>query len=130
MLWAGESGNVIAAYNAFDIATLPSAFGEGFPNVVGEAMACGTPVVGTDIGDVRSIVGELGEVVPPGQPDLLCAAWARLRLRLAQDPDLRGAARNSVVTRYSVDAMVDRTEEIFTQLMAGRPAGEIARRFA
>src|SRR5262245_56352612 len=40
LLWAGESGNVIAAYNAFDIATLPSAFGEGFPNVVGEAMAC------------------------------------------------------------------------------------------
>ena len=45
LVWAGENGNLNAAYNAFDIATLSSAFGEGFPNVVGEAMACGIPVV-------------------------------------------------------------------------------------
>ncbi len=130
LVWAGESGNVNAAYNAFDIATLPSAFGEGFPNVVGEAMACGIPVVGTDTGDVRSIVGELGEVVPPRQPELLCAAWARLRQRLAQEPRLRDAARNSIIARYGVDAMVGRTEEILVQLMAGQPPGDIARQFA
>ena len=64
-----------AVYNAFDIATLASAFGEGFPNAVGEAMACGIPVAATDVGDVRSIAGSSGEVVPPKNPDLLCAAW-------------------------------------------------------
>jgi glycosyltransferase involved in cell wall biosynthesis len=130
LLWTGEIDNVRAAYNAFDIATLPSAFGEGFPNVIGEAMACGIPVVGTDIGDVRLIVGEFGEVVPPRLPELLCAAWTRLRQRLAQDPGLRDAVRTSVLARYSVDAMVDRTEIIFTQLMADRPADDIARQFA
>jgi glycosyltransferase involved in cell wall biosynthesis len=130
LFWAGEVDNVRATYNAFDIATLASAFGEGFPNVVGEAMACGIPVVGTDIGDVRPIVGELGEVVPPRQPELLSAAWARLRQRLAQEAGLREAVRNFVVACYSVDAMVDRTEEIFTQLMADRPADDIARQFA
>src|SRR5258708_8170503 len=62
---AGEIRDVKAAYSAFDIATLPSAFGEGFPNVVGEAMACGIPVAATDMGDVRAIVAEVGETVPP-----------------------------------------------------------------
>jgi glycosyltransferase involved in cell wall biosynthesis len=130
VVWAGEIGDVRAAYSAFDVATLSSAFGEGFPNAVGEAMACGVPVVGTDVGDVRAIVGESGELVPPRQPDLLCAAWARLRHRLAQDPGLREVARNSIVANYSVGVMVQRTEDILSLLCAGRSVSELARAFA
>jgi glycosyltransferase involved in cell wall biosynthesis len=130
LVWAGEIGDVRAAYSAFDIATLPSAFGEGFPNVVGEAMACGAPVVATDVGDTGTIVGPHGEVVPPGRPDLLSAGWARLRRRLAENPDLRTVARDAIVTNYGLDAMVRRTEAVLSQLVAGRPAGEIAREFA
>jgi glycosyltransferase involved in cell wall biosynthesis len=130
MVWTGELGDVKAAYNAFDIATLPSAFGEGFPNVIGEAMACGTPVVATDVGDARAIVGTYGEVVPPGEPESLAAGWTRLRQRLAQDPSLREAARAAIVASYGLDAMVLRSEAILAQLVAGRPAAEIAREFA
>jgi glycosyltransferase involved in cell wall biosynthesis len=130
VLWAGESVDTKAACNAFDIATLSSAFGEGFPNVIGEAMACGVPVAATDVGDVRRIVGTLGEVVPPGRPDLLCAAWRRLRQRLALEPGLREAARSAIVSNYSVDAMVQRSEDILARLVAGQPAQEIARDFA
>ena len=129
VLWVGEVGDMKAAYNAFDIATLSSAFGEGFPNVIGEAMACGTPVAATDVGDVRLITGELGEVVPPRNPDLLCAAWRRLRRRLAEDPRLRNDVRGRIVANYSLDTMVRRTEDALGQLMAGRPAQEIAREF-
>src|SRR5207244_7393694 len=103
VVWAGEVGDVRAAYNAFDIATLSSAFGEGFPNMVGEAMACGVPVAATDVGDVHLIAGELGEVVPPKNPDLLYAAWRRLRQRVAQDPGLRNNARERIVTNYSLE---------------------------
>lgn len=129
VLWADEVGDMKAVYNAFDIATLASAFGEGFPNVVGEAMACGVPVAATDVGDVRAIVGASGEVVPPGSPDLLCAAWRSLRQRLAHDPSLRENNRAAIVADYSLAAMVRRSEDVLTQLMTERPARQIARDF-
>jgi glycosyltransferase involved in cell wall biosynthesis len=119
VVWAGEIANVAAAYNAFDITTLPSAFGEGFPNAVGESMACGTPVVATDVGDVRAIIGELGDVVPPKRPDLLCAGWERLRQRLAQDASLHDAVRKAIIANYGVEAMLERTENALLRVVAG-----------
>jgi glycosyltransferase involved in cell wall biosynthesis len=130
LTFAGEMADVKAAYNAFDIATLSSAYGEGFPNVIAEAMACGIPVVATDVGDARAIVGEFGEVVPSRDPQLLCAGWTRLRQRMAGTGGAREAMRHSIVAGYGIDAMVGRTQDIFTRLVAGRPAEEIARDFA
>ena len=117
IVWAGEIRDTHAVYNALDIATLSSAFGEAFPNVVGEAMACGVPVVATDIGDIATIVGELGEIVPPGEPDRLCAAWAKMRQRLKDEPDIRDALRQRVVENYGVDAMVAQTERELAKII-------------
>jgi glycosyltransferase involved in cell wall biosynthesis len=52
---------------------------EGWPNVVHEALGCGTPVVVTDIGGVREMVGceEHGLIVPPGDAPLLAAGLRR-----------------------------------------------------
>jgi glycosyltransferase involved in cell wall biosynthesis len=130
VVWAGEIADVKAAYNSFNIATLSSSFGEGFPNAIGEAMACGVPVVATNIGDVRWIVGEFGEVVPPSNPDLLCAGWSRLRARLARDPGLREQVRGAIIASYGMEAMLDRTETILSQLVGGRPPAEIGRDLA
>jgi glycosyltransferase involved in cell wall biosynthesis len=125
VVWAGEIDDVKAAYNSFNIATLSSSFGEGFPNAIGEAMACGVPVVATNIGDVRWIVGEFGEVVPPSNPDLLCAGWTRLRARLARDPSLREQVRGTIIASCGVEAMLGRTEAILSQLVAGRKTDRI-----
>jgi glycosyltransferase involved in cell wall biosynthesis len=116
VLWLGERRDLRGAYNACDFATLTSSFGEAFPNVVGEAMACGVPMVATDVGDTRSIVGALGEIVPPQRPDLLFAAWERMRLRLGNDAQLRDAARAAIVNRFSVDQMVEGTEALLKDL--------------
>lgn len=117
--FTGEQKDVVSVYNAFDIATLSSAFGEGFPNVIGEAMACGVPVAATDVGDACKIIGDYGVIVPPRQPDLLSAAWVQLRQRLISEPELRQSARAHIVKNFSVDAMIERTECVLTQVCEG-----------
>lgn len=49
-------------YPALDLLVVPSLWGEAFPNVIGEAMATGVPVVATPLGDVPQIVGDQGFV--------------------------------------------------------------------
>ena len=109
-MWTPASNNVLGVYNALDLATLPSANGEGFANVVGEAMACGVPVVVTDAGDSALIVANAEQVVPIRQPEALAAAWLRV---LALTPDERarlGAQQRArIEENFQVRHLVEKT---------------------
>ena len=87
----GERKDVPEIVPALDVAVLCSAWGEGFPNVLGEAMACGVPCLATDVGDCRSLLAGIGEVVPPRDAGALAAGLERL-VRL---PDRRSARAGS-----------------------------------
>lgn len=100
-------------YPGFDVHCISSAFGEGFPNVVAEAMACGVPGVVTDVGDAANIVGTTGWVVPPRQPVQLGDTLARA---LSGTKAGTGAtARDRIVSLFSVDQLIERTEAALLQ---------------
>jgi glycosyltransferase involved in cell wall biosynthesis len=110
----GERHDIPDIVAGLDVATLPSAWGEGFPNVLGEAMACGVPCVTTDIGDSAWIVGRTGFVVPPRDPEALADALGRV---VALGPEgrrqLGAAARARVLEHFEVDDIVGRYQALY-----------------
>lgn len=102
--------------NALDILTISST-SEGFPTVLGEAMACGIPCVATDVGDCRAIIGETGRVVSPGNAEALAEAWNELLILPAQERrDLGRAARERICSSYGIDGVVERYQNLYEEL--------------
>jgi len=102
----GEREDVPEIMPAFDLLCLSSRV-EGFPNVVGEAMACGVPCVATDVGDTARVIAQTGWIVPPRNSAALVAALSEaLALPCESLRALGQAARKRIVKSYSLDAVV------------------------
>jgi len=102
---------------ACDLFTLSSAFGEGFPNVVGEAMSCAVPSVATDVGDSAFLIGDTGRVVPPRDPARLVDAWNEL-LNLDRESlaALGDRARQRVQRNFDIHSIAQRYETLYSEL--------------
>jgi glycosyltransferase involved in cell wall biosynthesis len=108
----GERGDVPRVLGAFDIFVSSSAFGEGFSNAIMEAMAAGLPVVATDVGDARRIVGDAGIIVPSRDPGALAAALRTL----AGDPERRRELGRRGRTRVEAQFTLARAAASFDAL--------------
>jgi glycosyltransferase involved in cell wall biosynthesis len=110
VLWLQAHSEVRGVYNAIDV-FCSSSLSEGFPNVIGEAMACGRQCVVTDVGDSALVVGETGVVVPPDDAEKLAAGLlGRLAL---ETPNLR--ARQRILENFTVSQLGDKTEDALLQ---------------
>jgi glycosyltransferase involved in cell wall biosynthesis len=116
----GERSDAARITATFDIATCSST-GEGFPNIIGEAMASGVPVVTTDVGDARLIVGDTGVVVPLANPKALAKGWQDvLDLGAEGITALGERARARVSDHYDIDGVAEQYATIYRNLASKR----------
>lgn len=103
----GQIDNIHTVLPAMDYVTQTSVFGEGFPNVIGEAMACGVECFCTDVGDSLEVIGDTGYKIAPRDPIALAQQW-RNALELATEENVkrRLKVRERISQRYRIDNIV------------------------
>ena len=112
----GRRTDVSRLTAALDVAVCCS-WGEGFPNVVGEAMACGVPCVVTDVGECAEIVGDTGQVVLPGDMENLAQKIISvLELPTDRRNRLCADARNRITQHYSLSSIINQYQKLYQSL--------------
>ena len=104
---------VLAALDVF----VSSSAVEGFPNAIGEAMACGVPCVVTDAGDSARLVGDTGMVVPVREPDALADGVLKM-IGLGEDgrTTLGAMARRRVQDLFGIEGAARQYEELYREM--------------
>lgn len=115
--WLGRRRDVAALLDAADGFVLGSAW-EGMPLALGEAMAMEKPVVATDVGGVRELVGEAGVLVPAKNATALSEAMLAVMERSPEERAAMGrAARERVLQNFRMDAKADEWEALYRSLL-------------
>jgi glycosyltransferase involved in cell wall biosynthesis len=121
----GVRQNIAELLPGFDVFALTSAWGEAFSLALGEAMASGVPVVATDIGDSRWLVGSLGVIVPPRDCDALASGLAQLLCLSSDDRLTLGqSARQRILENFSLHLYVQRHLDLYYQALERRSVNE------
>jgi glycosyltransferase involved in cell wall biosynthesis len=109
----GVRRDIPALLDAADGFVLSSAW-EGMPLVVGEAMAMAKPVVATDVGGVRELVGDSGAIVPAKDSNALGEAMlAMMRRPAAARAELGRKARERILNCFGMDAKAHEWEALY-----------------
>ena len=118
VVFTGLRTDVPALLACAAVSVMPS-LNEGLSNVILESMAAGAPVVATRVGGTPEAIedGVTGLIVPPGNSAALAAAM----IRLLENPELAARlgreGQERVRQRFSLDAMVHATEDLYQSLI-------------
>ena len=110
----GERADMPRLTAALDIACSSSSYGEGFPNVIGEAMACGVPCVVTDVGDSALVVDDTGRVVPARNSETFAKGIIQLQgLPECERKALCKSAQRRIEENFTLDKIVQDYETLY-----------------
>lgn len=117
-LFAGNRQNIEEYYNLCDLTVLPSLF-EGTPNVALESMACGVPVVATDVSDNKYIIPDCrtGFIVPLGDAKALSDRICKLLLNHELRQTMSTEARRWTVQEFSTRRMADKMATVYDEML-------------
>lgn len=113
--------DLVKLYQLADFTVLPSVNrGEAFGMVLIESMACGTPVIATDLPGVRTVVDNEvdGIIVPPRDAEALAVAVAKLMANRKRTQEMGAAGRNKVVHRYRWKLVGDQLDAVYRQVVS------------
>ena len=95
-----------------------SSWSEAFPNVLGEAMACGVPCVTTDVGDSADIVGDTGVVVEPSNPEALTDGLLKvLHKSSGKRRRLGKYARRRIEKYFSISCIAEQYSRLYSSVL-------------
>lgn len=114
----GERHDLENIYGVFDFIVSSSQWGEAFPNVIGESMACGTPCIVTDVGDSKHIVADLGFVYSPSLSEEL-NPYLNQCINMTTDEYLRLSilCRNHISKNYSINTIYKQYIQLYKNLL-------------
>ena len=110
----GFQDNAIAWYRSADVFVLPSLI-EGMPNVLLEAMACGTPVISSDCHSGPAEIlqgGRFGQLIPVGSADALRDAIETMLLQSSAAEEIANAAQTYIAENWSAQSAAKRLEKV------------------
>jgi len=120
-LGAIDNADMPDIYRSADISVLPS-FMEATSITGLESMACGLPLVGTNVGGIPAIIDEhkTGLLVPPGDPEALATALRSLVIDASRRKQMGQAARLKAEQEFSWPVIARRTLNVFAGILTNR----------
>jgi len=113
-----ERKNIAEITAGLDIANSCSFSSEGFSNTIGESMACGVPIVATEVGDSSEIIGNAGIIVPPKNPPALAKAWqAMLEMPIAQRMAMGTEGTKRIEAQFSLKTITHRYQTLYQSVV-------------
>jgi len=118
----GQNDNVVKIFNGIDLFVQSSSYGEGFPNVVAESMACKTPCVVTNVGDSSFILGDTGWIIPPNNPFKLAKSIQTAFNEIGKKKwIIRGdRSRSRIKKNFNINKMINSYNHLWKDVFFGK----------